>query len=58
MVSEQLVRLQLAQEVDEEDQDYVADLEGSPADDHPSVVILNGLRLEDDQFVYFHLHLF
>lgn len=51
VVSEQLVRLQLAQEVEEGEQDYVADLEESQADDHPSVVILNGLRLEDDQCV-------
>lgn len=51
VVSEQLVRLQLAQEVEEGEQDYVADLEESQADDHPSVVVLNGLRLEDDQCV-------
>lgn len=31
--------------------------EGSLADDHPSVVILNGLRLEDDQYVFFLLDL-
>jgi hypothetical protein len=49
VVSEQLVRLQLAQEVEQEEQDDTADLEGSLADDHPSMVILNGLRLEDDQ---------
>jgi len=57
VVSEQLVRLQLAQEVEEGEQDYLVDLEGSQADDHPSVVILNGLRLEDDQCVYSHLDL-
>jgi hypothetical protein len=58
VVSEQLVRLQLAQEVEEGEQDYVAGLEGSPGDDHPSVVVLNGLRLEDDQYVHFHLDLY
>jgi len=52
VVSEQLVRLKLAQEVEEEEQDYNADVEGSLGDDHPSVVILNGLRLEEDQYVH------
>ena len=50
MVSEQLVRIQLAQEVEEQEGlDTGAD--GSSADDHPSVVILNGLQIEDDQYV-------
>ena len=57
MVSEQLVRLRLAQEVEEVEQDYVADVEASQADDHPSMVVLNGLRLEDDQCVDPHLNL-
>ena len=52
MVSEQLVRLKLAQEAEEEEPELDADMEGSSMDDHPSVVILNGLRLEDDQCVY------
>jgi len=49
VVLEQLVHLQLAQEVEQGEQDDTADLEGSLADNHPSVVVLNGLRLEDDQ---------
>ena len=55
VVSEQLVRLKLAQEAEEEEQELDAGLEGSSIDDHPSVVILNGLRLEDDQCIYFSL---
>jgi len=49
VVSEQLVRLQIAQEVEEEDQELDVGIEGSPVDDHPSVVILSGLRIEDAQ---------
>ena len=52
VVSEQLVRLQLAQEVEAGDQELDVDVEGSVAGDHPSVVILNGLRIEDVQYVY------
>jgi len=52
VVSEQLVRLKLAQEVEEEAQEDDAGVEGLLDDDHPSVVILNGLRLEDDQCVH------
>lgn len=52
MVSEQLVRLKLAQEVEEEAQGYDASVEGSLGDDRPSVAILNGLWLEDDQYVH------
>ena len=53
VVSEQLVRLQLAQEVEAEDQELVdVDIDGLVAGDHPSVVILNGLRIEDVQCVY------
>jgi len=54
VVSEHLARLKLAQEAEEEEQELDAGMEGS-IDDHPSVVILNGLRLEDDQYVYFSL---
>lgn len=57
MVSEQLVWLKVAQEVEEEAQDYNAGVEESLADDHPSVVILNRLQLEDDQYVHFPLNL-
>ena len=55
MVSEQLVQLKLAQEVEEGVQDNTGGVEGL-SDDHPSVVILNGLRLEDDQSVFLLLH--
>jgi len=51
VVSEQLVRLQLAQEVDEGEDELDAGIEGSLAGDHPSVVILNGLGIEDTQCV-------
>jgi hypothetical protein len=57
VVSEQLVRLKLAQEVEEGEQGDNASVEGLPGDDHPSVVILNGLRLEDDQYVYSYINL-
>jgi hypothetical protein len=52
VVLEQLVRLQLTQEVEVEDQELDVDIEGSAAGDHPSVVILNGLQIEDVQYVY------
>jgi hypothetical protein len=55
VVSEQLVRLQLAQEIEEGEHEVNAAMEGPSVDDHPSVVILNGLRLEDDQCVCFHI---
>jgi hypothetical protein len=51
VVSEHLVRLKLAEEVEEEEQDADAGINASSGDDHPSVVILNGLRLEDEQYV-------
>ena len=51
VVSEQLVRLQLAQEVDEGDDELGVVIEGFLAGDHPSVVILNGLGIEDAQCV-------
>ena len=51
VVSEQLVRLQLAQEVDEGDDELGVAIEGFSAGDHPSVVILNGLGIEDAQCV-------
>ena len=51
VVSEQMVQLQLAQEVDKEADELDVGVEGSLADDHPSVVILNGLRIEDAQCV-------
>jgi hypothetical protein len=51
VVSEQMVRLQLAQEVDKEADELDVGVERSLADDHPSVVILNGLRIEDAQCV-------
>ena len=57
MVSEQLVRLQLAQEVEEEEGLDVGGVDGSSADDHPSVVILNGIQIEDDQYVCLSLDL-
>ena len=57
VVSEQLVRLKLAQEVEEGEQGDNAGVEGLPGDDHPSVVILNGLRLEDDQYIYSYINL-
>jgi hypothetical protein len=55
VVSEQLVRLQLAQEAEEGDRELDMGMQGSLADNHPSVVILNGLRLEDDQYESFPL---
>jgi hypothetical protein len=51
VVSEQLVRLELAQEVEAGEQDLDVGVEGSAADDHPSVVVLNGLQIEDVQCV-------
>jgi len=55
VVSEHLVQLQLAQEVEQGEQELNVGIEGLSVDDHPSVVILNGLRLEDDQYVCFCL---
>jgi hypothetical protein len=46
-----LARLQLAKEVEDNEQELNAGVEGFSVDDHPSVVILNGIRLEDDQYV-------
>ena len=57
MVSEQLIRLQLAQEVDEGADELDVGIEGLPAGDHPSVVILNGLHIEDAQCVCLQLDL-
>ena len=51
VVSEQLVQLQLAQEVDEGEDKLDGGVEGSLAGDHPSVMILNGLGIEDTQCV-------
>ena len=48
-ISEHLVRMKLAEEVEERDWD--ASIDASSEEDHPSVVILNGLHLEDDQYV-------
>ena len=42
--------MKLAEEVEERDWD--AGVDASSEDDHPSVVILNGLHLEEDQCVY------
>lgn len=58
VVLEQLIQLQLAQQVEEGEEDYITDLEGAVTNDHLSVVILNGLWLEDDQYVSFHLDLY
>ena len=49
VVSEHLVWLKLVQEAEEEEQEVNAAVEASSDDEHPSVVILNGLHLEDDQ---------
>ena len=46
-----MVRLQLAQEVDKEADELDVGIERSLADDHPSVVVLNGLQLEDAQCI-------
>jgi hypothetical protein len=47
--------MKLAEEVEERDWD--ASIDASSEEDHPSVVILNGLHLEDDQYVpYFSMH--
>ena len=51
VVSEQMVWLQLAQEVNKEADELDVGIERSLADDHPSVVVLNGLQLEDAQCV-------
>jgi len=48
-ISEHLVRMKLAEEVEERDWD--ASIDASSEEDHPSVLILNGLHLEDDQYV-------
>jgi hypothetical protein len=50
VVSEQIVRLQLAQEV-EAGEGLDVGIDGSLTDDHLSVMILNGLQIEDDQYV-------
>jgi len=42
--------MKLAEEVEEREWD--AGVDASSEDDHPSVVILNGLHLEEDQCVY------
>jgi hypothetical protein len=57
VVSEQLVRLQLAQEVDEGENVLDAGIDGLSTDDHPTVVILNGLQIEDVQCVCLKLNL-
>jgi CRISPR/Cas system CMR-associated protein Cmr5 small subunit len=44
-VSEYLVWLKLAEEVEEEEQEVNTGINASSGDDHPSVVILNGLHL-------------
>ena len=49
MVLEHLVRLKLTQEAEEEEQEVNVAVEASSDDEHPSVVILNGLCLKDDQ---------
>ena len=41
--------MKLAEEVEE--RDWNASIDASSEEDHPSVVILNGLHLEDDQYV-------
>jgi len=48
-ISEHLVWMKLAEEVEERDWD--ASIDASSEEDHLSVVILNGLHLEDDQYV-------
>ena len=47
-ISEHLVWMKLAEEVEES---WDASIDASSEEDHPSVVILNGLHLEDDQYV-------
>jgi hypothetical protein len=56
VVSEQLVQLQLTQEAEAEDQELDVNVEGLAVDDHPSVVVLNGLHIEDIQCVCFHFN--
>ena len=51
MVSEHLVRLQRAKEVEDEEYEVNASIDTASEDAHPSVVVLNGPRLEDDQYV-------
>ena len=53
-ISEHLVRMKLAEEVEERDWD--ASIDASSDEDHPSVVILNGLHLKDDQYVFLSLN--
>ena len=53
-ISEHLVQMKLAEEVEERDWDMSID--ASSDEDHPSVVILNGLHLEDDQYVSLSLN--
>ena len=55
VISEHLVRMKLAEEVEEREQD--AGMDVLSEEDHPSVVILNGLRLEDEQYAYLSLNL-
>lgn len=55
MISEHLVRMKLAEEVEERDRDAGEDAWSE--EDHPSVVILNGLHLEDEQCVCLPLNM-
>ena len=55
VISEHLVRMKLAEEVDERERDVGID--ALSEEDHPLVVILNGLHLEDEQYVYLSLYL-
>ena len=48
-ISEHLVWMKLAEEVEERDWD--ASIDASSEEDHLLVMILNGLHLKDDQYV-------
>lgn len=48
-ISEHLVWMKLVEEVEEREWD--ASIDASSEEDHPSVMILNGLHLEDDQYI-------
>ena len=56
VISEHLVQMKLAEEVEEREQEANVGIDASSDEDHPSVVILNGLRLEEDQYVYSFLN--
>ena len=49
-ILEHLVQIKLAKEIEERERDVGMDIVSE--EDHPLVVILNGLHLEDEQYVH------